>query len=256
MKITFTGVGNSSTTQEYYQSGFVLEQNGKRLLVDCGTDARFALGELGVTNGTVGTWLDAVYITHLHGDHCGGLEWLAFCCYFNKAKPRPKLFISSDLVPDLEAILRVGLNSLKGQSCSLDTFFDVQRVYQHFTWENLSFYLVKGEHVWANNVLMPMYGLWFGSVHGNDSRSYFYSGDTMITPKSREIMARSNLIWHDCETYPNHKSGVHAHYTDLQELPEEVRKRMWLYHYDPNHPQDPVADGFAGWTKKGQVFEL
>ena len=52
--------------------------------------------------------------------------------------------------------------------------------------------------------------------------------------------------------------GVHPDYDDLKRLDKNVKKRMWLYHYSDlgkNMP-DAVADGFAGFVKEGQSFEI
>jgi hypothetical protein len=71
----------------------------------------------------------------------------------------------------------------------------------------------------------------------------------------------SDIIFQDCETYDwqtgKSKSGVHAHYRELLTLPEEIRSKMWLYHYQDARPlPDAKADGFAGFVEQGQVFEL
>ena len=54
----------------------------------------------------------------------------------------------------------------------------------------------------------------------------------------------------------DYQSNFLAHYDDLVTLPEETKAKMWLYHYQPNPEQDAEADGFAGFIKKSQVFEL
>jgi len=55
------------------------------------------------------------------------------------------------------------------------------------------------------------------------------------------------------------KSRVHAHYDDLRrELSDETKSKIWLVHYDDKAPEifNPVADGFRGFVKKGQVFDF
>lgn len=249
MKIICAGVGNAFTTRDYYQSSFVVEINQKRLLIDCGGDSRFSLGELGVTAANLGNWLDAIYISHLHSDHCGGLEFAAFCTYFTKS-PKPKLFIRKDLTNDLWTVMKTGLNSLKAEKVSLKTYFDMNPVQDSFDWQGVNFRLVKGWHVWANNVLMPVYGLVFNGV--------YFSADTVRCDATIAECRREGvkLILHDCETLP-YKSGVHAHYDDLRDkFSDDVRKKMWLYHYAPDPKQDAKADGFAGFARKGQIFEV
>ncbi len=93
MKLLFLGVFSAfSVGDKKYQSNMLIESStGKRMLVDCGTDIRHSLYEQGLTHSTI----DAVYISHLHADHVGGLEWLGFSkVSFDKKKS--KLYISPD----------------------------------------------------------------------------------------------------------------------------------------------------------------
>jgi hypothetical protein len=66
--------------------------------------------------------------------------------------------------------------------------------------------------------------------------------------------ARADVIFHDCETGGT-KTSIHAHYDDLAACPE-VRARMWLYDYQPGPLPDARADGFQGFVRPGQCFEL
>lgn len=170
---------------------------------------------------------------------------MAFCTYFSKS-PKPKLFISKDLVDDLWSILKIGLDSIEGEKVSLDTYFEVHPVDKKFEWEGIDFRLVKAEHVWANDVLMPVYGLVFGDI--------YFSSDTMMCDTVKAEYKKAKLIFHDCETNP-WKSKVHAHYDDLKLLPETIKNKMWLYHYSPNPVQKPKEDGFCGFVEKGQKFD-
>ena len=66
------------------------------MLIDCGSDIKHSLFEQGLSH----TDIDAVYISHLHADHVGGLEWLGFSKLFNDKK-KPKLYISPKLQTEL-----------------------------------------------------------------------------------------------------------------------------------------------------------
>ena len=76
MKITIIGCGNAFSKINNNQS-FMLEENGKKLIVDVGTRAWKSFDDFGINPSDI----DAVYISHLHSDHCGGLEELAFSTY-------------------------------------------------------------------------------------------------------------------------------------------------------------------------------
>ncbi len=53
------------------------------------------------------------------------------------------------------------------------------------------------------------------------------------------------------------KSRVHAHYDDLSTLPEEIKAKMWLVHYqDSAMGISAVADGFKGFLQQGQIIEI
>ncbi len=69
MKLTFLGSG-SAFTMNNRQSNMILEDDGKILLIDCGTDIRHSLHQQDLSYKDI----DAVYISHLHADHIGGME--------------------------------------------------------------------------------------------------------------------------------------------------------------------------------------
>jgi hypothetical protein len=76
----------------------------------------------------------------------------------------------------------------------------------------------------------------------------------------------ADVIIQDCETSP-FKSGVHAHYEDLKTLPENVKQKMILVHYQDNIlNQDGTLkqewstkraeDKFGGFGTKGLEYEV
>jgi ribonuclease BN (tRNA processing enzyme) len=257
-KIQFIGVGSAFTTREYYQSNaLVIAESGRKLLIDCGTHAQFALEELGINNANVGQEIDGVYISHLHADHVGSMEWLALVTYFNPTCPRPKLFTVQSLMSDLwNRSLRGGLETLEGKIANLTDYFDCRpvRINSSFIWENIRFTPVQTVHVVSGMMIQHSYGLIINEV-GSDKK-IFFSTDTQFAPyQMRKFYDSCDLIFHDCETAP-FKSGVHAHYEDLKSLPAQVKAKMWLYHYQPSPSQDSEKDGFLGFVKKAQIFEI
>lgn len=93
MKIKFLGVGPAFTTAEHYQSNMLITAgSGKRILIDCGSDIRFSLREAGIQFRYFGREIDAIYVSHLHADHIGGLEAAALVSFFDVESPKPGLF--------------------------------------------------------------------------------------------------------------------------------------------------------------------
>lgn len=251
MKLVFLGSGSAFTMQNR-QSNMMVEINGRKLLIDAGSDIRFSLKLMGYTFKDV----NELYISHLHDDHCGGMEWLGFITYFTPGVDRPKLHLSKNLVAPLwNTCLSGGMASLQGQIATLDTYYNVNPVEANggFTFEETFFQLVQTIHIMDGFSFSPSYGLIFKA---SDGRRVYLTTDTQFCPNQiMDFYKMSDVIFQDCETSP-FKSGVHAHYTDLKTLPPEIRARMWLYHFNDGELPDAVADGFAGFVEKGQCFDL
>ncbi len=250
MKLIFIGSGSAFTLMNY-QSNMVIESdNGKKLLVDCGSDARFALNSLGITYADI----DGVYISHLHADHVGGLEWLGFSRKFEPHRPKPELYISRFLKNELwNNVLSGGMLSLQGEVADLETYFEVHSIPKNgsFTWENVEFQLVQAIHIMSGFHLVPSFGLLF-TINGIKT---FLTTDTQFSPEQiKDFYNMADLIFHDCETSQS-ESKVHAHYKKLRTLPEKFKRKMWLYHYQDGELPDAIADGFLGFVKRGQVFD-
>lgn len=259
MKITFLGVGSAFTTQEYYQSNMLITApSGKTLLLDCGSDTCHSLAEYGKRAGNRGIEIDAVYISHCHSDHIGGLEYLAFSTYFGDRRAEIKLFAEENLVSRLwDESLKGGLGRIQGKFMRLADYFDCRPVGDdgRFRWEGIRFELVAMPHVVLAEEVVYSFGLLIGGSDAEED-AVFISTDTQFRPDTIvRIAKRASLIFHDCETTPS-RSGVHAHYVELRTLPAEVREKMWLYHYQPEPAYRPEADGFKGFVKKGQEFTI
>jgi len=260
MKLKFIGVGSAFTTSDYYQSNLLITAStGKNMLVDCGTDIRFSLNEsCGITEVNLCNKIDAVYISHLHSDHIGGMEWMAFQTYFNPNHKRPKLFMEQTLIQELwDNSLVAGLGCIEGKCMHLTDYFTCRALAGNgsFTWEGICFQLVQMPHICTGYKNFYSYGLIMNDLI-NNSPTVFFTTDTQYRPDiiAHEVKTAS-VIFHDCET-SGFKSAVHAHYQDLLKFPQEIRQKMWLYHYQPNPVFNPETDGFKGFVTKGQEFEF
>jgi ribonuclease BN (tRNA processing enzyme) len=228
----------------------LLQKDGDTFLIDAGSDLRFSLNEQKLS------YLDIrnVYISHLHADHIGGLEWLAINTYFDPHyHDKPNLFISERLIKDLwNKSLAGGLRTLQTELSSLDTFFNVHPLKEHvpFFWNEVQFRLVQSVHVISDHALMPCYGL---LIDYNNTRIYFTADTQYAHQQLLDYYEEADIIFHDCETAAD-KSGVHAHYSELLEIPEKLKKKIWLYHYNVGKLPNAKAAGFLGFVKKGQSF--
>jgi ribonuclease BN (tRNA processing enzyme) len=72
VKVHVVGSGDAFGSVGRFQTCFLLESPHGRLLVDCGATSLVALHRVGVKPSSI----DAVAVTHLHGDHFGALPFL------------------------------------------------------------------------------------------------------------------------------------------------------------------------------------
>ena len=80
MRIRFAGSGDAFGSGGRWQTCIHLSGNGQVLLVDCGATSLAALKAQGLDPSAV----DAVAVTHLHGDHFGGLPFLILDGQFSR----------------------------------------------------------------------------------------------------------------------------------------------------------------------------
>jgi ribonuclease BN (tRNA processing enzyme) len=280
MKIRIIGCGNAFSYINFNQS-FVLEENGRRMLIDCGSRVPLALINAGVKPAEI----DTIYISHAHADHIGGLEEIAFSLYDWVRRPRswddyaamakrdyfdpgvtyaayaPKLIANEKLLEELwNYSLRGGLDSMEGFDSTLETFFQPVPVKANvpFYWQGWRFDLIQQIHIMTGSIIKYTFGLLM-SKSGNKT-VYFTTDSQHCSPRQVEIFyKRADLIFQDCECTGvdtvsrefKFGSGVHASYAQLAGWPSansvklspEIKSKMLLDHY-----QDFVSkmkDGFG-----------
>ncbi len=268
MKLIFIGTGTLNSKEMFHSNALFETPGGKRMLVDCGGDCRHALKELGLW------WedIDSVYISHLHGDHAGGLEQLGFARKFNPNLPLPNMFITESLADVLwEKTLSGGMRSLQNEVNSLISYFKVFPVAENsiFRWGDdevqgedfvmpateitaVGFRPVQTMHIVAGWSFVPSFGLLF-EVNGI---KVFFTSDTQYCPEQiSDFYKWADVIFQDCETL-NFKTGVHANWMDLVKEPTDIKSKMWLYHYQDGELPNALKAGFRGFIKQGQVFDF
>lgn len=258
LRLIFAGVGAAFSSSRLWQTNLLFEYEDagkpKRLLYDCGSDARHSLGELGVDAQDI----PEVFVSHLHADHVGGLEWLALRRYFGnrRANGSTRLYLPNALDPDIwEKTLRGGLGTLEVDPAVLRTFFTVQPLNPNQSLRLGDCGVMKiftTVHHYDGDQLQPCFGCRIVTQGG---KKILYTCDTQFVPNPmRQLYAWADVIFHDCETAP-FKSTIHAHYEDLLTLPDDIRAKMHLVHYQDNFAErQPTQDGFEGFVRKGQVF--
>lgn len=87
MRVTVLGAGDAFCNGGRRQSGYLVESDDTTFLLDCGTTTLLALKTLGLNADHI----DFVAVSHLHGDHFGGLPFLFLEYLYERPRTRPLL---------------------------------------------------------------------------------------------------------------------------------------------------------------------
>ena len=257
MKITILGCGNAFTNLNGNQC-FLLEETyegrTQRMVIDCGYQFQSSLARHNVAIGSI----DCIYISHLHADHIGGLEYVAFSRYDWATKPRPRtysqfkngtaptLYCEENLMRDLwNHSLRGGLESMEGFVANLDTYFRTfpVQVNQPFHWQGWEMNMIQQIHIMSGAQISYAFGL-MASKSGHHT-VYFTTDSQFASPNQVEVFyEQADIIFQDCEISP-FLSGVHANYIELsgrllktaKVLPDHIKEKMKLSHYQDFYNQ-------------------
>ena len=80
MRIQFLGSGDAFGSGGRLQTCILMESPGFTCLIDCGASSLIALKRANVDPNNV----DAILVTHLHGDHFGGIPFLILDGQFSR----------------------------------------------------------------------------------------------------------------------------------------------------------------------------
>lgn len=229
----------------------------KHLLIDAGTHINESL----YFHGLEATDIHAIFITHNHADHNGGLEYIGFKTYFIPpfGSKKPVLFGMTSVLDTLwNHTLKGNMGSLNEKRVGLQEYFEVLAIKpkQSFNFMNTQFIPVRMTHVVDDIMEVPAYGLKWAA----DNVKFFFSGDTQFDFwRLMPFWEEADIIFQDCEMaeYPD---GVHAQLHQLIKIPEKYKRKMWLYHYslqDKTYQEleaKVLEAGFAGLVKRSQEF--
>lgn len=230
-----------------YHNNALVEIGSYKLLLDCGSTALESLDRLESFKAQPED-VDGVMITHIHADHIGGLEELAFRGRF-LAQKKFDLIVPSSLIPSYTGSMGDGTclweNSLKGglmhlQSednepveATIETYFNVLPLASEEALEmkGCTFSMFPTDHV-------PDKATFGIQVSTESGTKVLFSADAKPLAQARYDCA--DVIFHDCSFLPKYPSTVHTHFEELKELPEETRAKIRLMHYgDPKQrPED------------------
>ena len=219
MRIQFLGSGDAFGSGGRLQTCFLLHAEGTRILVDCGTTALIAMRRFGVDPNDI----SAIVLTHLHGDHFGGI---------------PFVILDGQVVSKrTTSLLIAGPPSTRERlSQAMEVLFPGSSTVQHgFPVEVVSLQPGRSERIGSLTVTphlvnhasgAPAFALRFGCA----GKVIAYSGDTEWTEELADAGQGADLFIAESYFY-NKPIRYHLDYATLvAQLPKLNPKRVVLTH--------------------------
>ena len=216
MKLQFLGSGSSSAL-DLGNASAVLEHEDNKLCIDYGFLTHSAY------ISKYNSLPEAVFITHLHMDHSGGLEALFYAAKIRNSGPI-KLYISANLVPRLHEIFANNMDPWANEAVNFWDVFHLIPVSNSFFWECLRFNVFSVRHHTPNSA----YGI---QLPGK----FVFTGDTRPIPEILGHIATNNeAIFHDGSKHgnPSH-SGIDEIISSYR---QDILELIHVYHH--NKPED------------------
>lgn len=220
LRVRVLGCGDAFGSGGRFQSAFLLEIGDGRILMDCGATTLVALHRAGVDPSVV----DAILISHLHGDHAGGLPFLLLDQQFRCRRQRPLTVLGPPGTGDrLRGLMQVCFPG--SETMRLDFPLEIQELRPGET------PLRPGPaEVAAAEVDHPSGAPSLGLRVRAGGRVLAYSGDTQWTDALIAISDGADLFICECYAY---EPGIRSHMnyrTLIDKRPQLNAKRIVLTH--------------------------
>jgi ribonuclease BN (tRNA processing enzyme) len=246
MKIIPLGVGDAFTAL-HYSTCVAVEASDTLVLIDCPHPIQKMMREAKLASGAAldPARVSAVILTHLHADHCSGLEGLGYWMFFAQQRKLP-LYLHADVLKDLwHGHLAAGMSHLlpavgaPSIEMTLESYFDIHLLREDAIVSHGPFAIECRKTIHH----IPTTALRVRA----EGRTLGHSADTAFEPALIDWLAQADLIVHETNY------GVHTPYEKLAALPQELRARMRLIHY----PDDfAIESSVIEPLVQGRVYDV
>ncbi len=216
MKLTIFGCSDAFGSGGRYHSSYILETSKGRLLLDCGANSPLALKRAGVTISSI----DAIVISHCHGDHFGGLPFLFLDKMFMERGSKPlEIWGPSGIEARTEALLDCLYPSLKTLPRDFELRFGELYPGAAKSWKGLPISAFEVEHYSGS----PSLALSFV----DEGRRFSFSGDSSWCEGVIEAGRGADLFLIECTYFSTH-SRMHLDYLTLAAKFAEIGAKRYL----------------------------
>ena len=218
MKLHILGCGDAFGSGGRNQSAYLVEADHRLFLLDCGPTTLLAMKRAGFDPRR----LDAVFISHLHGDHFGGLPFLFIEFLYQTRHDKP-LHIAGP--PQTEEKVRQLFHLMYGGSPASE----LPPVNFHILQPGKSA-VIEGIEVLPFRVPHQTHEISLGLKINHAGKQILFSGDSAWSELFVEHARGVDLFLCECSFY-DQGTGSHVRYIELLDaLPQLECKKLVLTH--------------------------
>ena len=222
MRLQFVGSGDAFGSGGRFNTCFRVERPSGDFLIDCGASTLIAFRKLGIDPNAIGT----IFISHLHGDHFGGLPFFILDAQFYSRRQAPLTLVGP---PTFQARLSEAMEVFfPGSSTAARKFeIDIHEIAPGttFTINGIAVSAVEVRHVCG----APPLGLRFHC----DGKTIAYSGDTEWTEALIDVGREADLFIVEALSFEK-RITQHLDYASFRANAQRISaKRIVLTHFGP-----------------------
>lgn len=203
LTVQFLGTGDAFGSGGRFQTCILVTSPGGTFLIDCGASSLIAMRRWGVDPSSI----DSILLTHLHGDHFGGIPFFVLDAQFASKRDSPLVIAGP---PGLEGRVRDAMEVLFPGSSQIERRFQVRFLELQ---ENRSAQIgprVVTPYRVSHESGAPSYALRVEL----DGRIISYSGDTEWTDSLVRVAAGADLFICESSSFDK-KIKYHLDYRTL-----------------------------------------
>lgn len=92
VKVTFAGSGDAFGAGGRFNTCILVDAPDQRIAIDFGASSLIALNQLGIDHASI----DMIVLTHLHGDHCGGIPFMLVDAMLGAKRTKPLTIVGPE----------------------------------------------------------------------------------------------------------------------------------------------------------------
>src|SRR5690242_10022872 len=222
MRLTIAGCGDAFGSGGRLNTCFFLETAKAKLLIDCGASAMSALKAQRIDPNRI----EAIVLSHLHGDHFGGLPFFLLDAQFLARRESPLLIAGP---PGSRARIDAALEVFFPKSTSMKWRFPwrVEEIMPGVKSDVLGHPILTAEVIHQSGAPSTALRL------SDGEKTFAYSGDTEWTDALLPIAAQADMFICECYAYAGKMTG-HLSWEILKpKIPALNAKRLMVTHMNP-----------------------